>query len=155
MIGREATRNPLELRLLAHAVESPPESGAAREPRQCGGLGDDRLADAEQRGPGGHPDAAGHEARGGVDVEVESRSPALARGTHLAPGIAMIVPGAGVRLVGGLVAGEADVAVNTEHRAFRVADDLGRDGAEPGVERLDESAHRLPHLALVHVAVLL
>jgi hypothetical protein len=82
--------------LVAQAVESPPKSGRAREPRQSSGLGSDCFADALERGPGGHPEAPGHEARGGVDVKVESRSPAGARGAHLAPGVAVIEPGAGI-----------------------------------------------------------
>jgi hypothetical protein len=65
----------------------------------------------------------------------------------------VIEPGAGVGLVGRLVPGETDVAVDPEHRALGVADDLGRDGAQLGVERLDEPAHRLPHLPLVAVTV--
>src|ERR1700693_4736366 len=73
VIGRELAGNPEELRLLAQAVESPPESRCAREPRQSGGLAGDRLADAQERGPRGHPDAAGHEARGGGDVKGEYR----------------------------------------------------------------------------------
>ena len=46
VIGREVPGNPEELRLLAQAVESPPESRCAREPLQSSGLGGDRLADA-------------------------------------------------------------------------------------------------------------
>ena len=96
VIGREIPRNPPEFRLVAQAVESPPKSGRAREPRQSSGLGSDCFADALERGPGGHPETPGHEARGGVDVNVESRSPAGARGAQLAPGVAVIEPGAGI-----------------------------------------------------------
>jgi hypothetical protein len=58
-----------------------------------------------------------------------------------------------VGLVRRLVLGEADVAVDPEHRALGVTDDLGRDGAQRGVESLDEQAHRLPHLSLVDITV--
>ena len=56
----------------------------------------------------------------------------------------MIEPGAGVGLVRRLVRGEADIAVDPEHRALGVADDLGRDGAQLGVESLTPLAHRIP-----------
>src|SRR6266436_736617 len=39
MIGREIPGHPEELHLLAQAVESPPKSRRAREPRERGGLG--------------------------------------------------------------------------------------------------------------------
>src|SRR5207247_8996232 len=115
--------------------------------------GGNDLEDAHDVGPGGHPDAAGHETGGSVDVKVESRSPALSHRAHLATGIAVVEPGSGVGLVRRLVLGEADVAVDPEHRALGIADDLGRDAAQPGVERLDELAHRLPHLPLIDVTV--
>ena len=37
--------------------------------------------------------------------------------------------------------------------AQKIADDLGLDGGKPGVERLDEPAHWLPHLSLIDVPV--
>src|SRR5262249_1639346 len=105
--------------------------------------------------PGWHPDAAGHEAGGRVEVKVESRAAALAHGPDLPSGIAVIEPGPGVRLVWRLVRRKADVPVDPEHGPFGVADDLRGDGHEPGVERLDETAHRIPQLLLVHVSMAL
>jgi hypothetical protein len=43
--------------------------------------------------------------------------------------------------------------MDPEHRAPGVTDDLGRDGAQPGVESLDEQAHRLPHRPLIDLTV--
>jgi len=43
--------------------------------------------------------------------------------------------------------------VDPEHRALGIADDFGRDGAQLGVEGLDEQAHRIPHLPLIDVTI--
>ncbi len=43
--------------------------------------------------------------------------------------------------------------MDAEHRPPGVADDLGRDRAQPDIERLDEPAHRIAQLALVDGAV--
>src|SRR5262249_13192371 len=78
------------------------------------------------------------------DVTEEARLALLAVGDHV---------DAGVGLVRRLVLREPNVAMDPAHRAVRMAEDLGRDRRELRVERLDEPAHRLPHLALVHVAI--
>src|SRR4051794_32333066 len=58
-------------------------------------------------------------------------------------------PAGRVGLVRGLVAREADVAIDAEHRPLRVAADLGCEFHEPRVHLADEVAHRLAHLTLV------
>src|SRR5687767_10651286 len=52
-------------------------------------------------------------------------------------------------LVRGLVLGEANVAIDAEHRSLRVAADLGRERLQLLVHLADQVAHRLAHLTFV------
>ena len=63
-------------------------------------------------------------------------------------------PARGVRLVGPLVVREADVAVDAEHGALRVAAELRRHAREPVVDLAHELAQRAEHLLIVRLAVL-
>ena len=67
----------------------------------------------------------------------------------------MVELAGGVGLVGRLVGGKPDVAVDPEHRPPRVARDLGREARQPDVHLLDQAPQRIAHLGLVDGAVAL
>ena len=112
-----------------------------------------RLADLLQRRPRRHPDPAGHEALAVGELEVESRARPLGVLAGAAARVVMVELAGGVGLVRRLVGREADVAVDPEDRAPRVAHELGRDPGEPDVHLLDQRPERVPHLGLVDRAV--
>src|SRR5207247_10337580 len=102
----------------------------------------DRVAQVLQRLLRRHPHPAARETTARRDLEIEPGATTRRLATHRTAAGAMVEPARGVRLVGRLVLGEANVAVNAEHRALRITDDLGREGREPDVHLLEHLAHR-------------
>src|SRR5206468_7648693 len=67
--------------------------------------------------------------------------------------VTVVEPAGCVDLVRRLVLGEADVAVDTEHRSLRISADLRRELRKARVEILDQLAHWLAYFRLVLVAM--
>ena len=83
-------------------------------------VGDEMAAEGEELVAVGHEDAGGEDDLGGVELEVEAGAGGLGH-AGVRP------PGGDVGLVGALVGGEADVAVDAEHGLLRGADVVGGD----------------------------
>src|SRR5437762_409690 len=88
-------------------------------------------------------------------MEVEARPAAVRFATHLGRAPGMEEPARGVRLVRRLVAREANIAVQAEHGAFRVAQELGREAREADVHLLNQIRHWLLDVPLVILAMCL
>src|SRR5262249_53120487 len=88
-------------------------------------------------------------------MEVEAGPAAMRLATHLGRAAGMEEPAGRMRLVGRLVAREANVAVQAENGAPRIAHELGRDTREPQVHLLDQVRHRLFDVPLVVLAMCL
>src|SRR5438552_2458699 len=86
-------------------------------------------------------------------MKVEAGTPGICFGSDVASCVAMVKPASRVCLVRRLVFGEADVAVNPEHRSLWISADLRRELRKARVEILDQLAHRLAHLGFVFVAM--
>src|SRR5437016_14029691 len=86
-------------------------------------------------------------------MKVEAGTPGICFGSDVASCVAMVKPASRVCLVRRLVFGEADVAVNPEHRSLWISADLRRELRKARVEILDQLAHRLAHLGFIFVAM--
>src|SRR5262245_22060815 len=86
-------------------------------------------------------------------MKVETGAALVCLAANFATRRAMMKPTAGVGLVRRLVLREANVAVDSEHRALRIAADLRREAREPSVELFDELAHRRAHFVFILVAM--
>src|SRR3954468_2533801 len=82
-------------------------------------------------------------------MEVESGAPLVRLAPHTRRSASVMEPARRVRLVRGLIAREANVAIDAEHRSLRIAADLRRERRKPRGHLADEIPHRFAHLALV------
>src|SRR5688572_18738624 len=146
-------RHALEHRLVVQPTVAFPQG--AGDAIEGSGIVRDGGPDAIQLRPRRHPETAADETLAGLEMEVEASASFTRFAANFATRATVVEPAAGVRLVRRLVLGEADVAIDPEHRAPDVTADLGGDASEADVHLLDQLAHRLPNLVLVFLAVIL
>src|SRR5689334_6134222 len=124
MVLREPARHAREHRLV---VETAVALQATRDSLESPRIVGDRVAESVELRPRRHPQPRPDHRRRSAVMEPARR----------------------VRLVGGLVLREANVAIDAEHRPLRVADHLRRELRKAYIHLADEVAHRLADLALV------
>src|SRR5690242_21108056 len=146
MVLREPARHAREHRLV---VETAVALQATRDSLESPRIVGDRVAESVELRPRRHPQPRPDHRLAGLEMEIE---PGAAR-VGLTPDprrrSAVMEPARRVRLVGGLVLREANVAIDAEHRPLRVADHLRRELRKAYIHLADEVAHRLADLALV------
>ena len=147
VVGEEAFGGPGE-GLAVDGLEEAFEARLSEEAAEldvAGGAGSGEVAaDGEELLALGHVDACGDGDGGGADVEVEATARGLFE-SGAGP------PGGGVDLVGALVRGEADVAVDAHQDFLGWADVVGREAEHGGVDLGDDGEHGCFELVLEDV----
>src|SRR5882724_3223461 len=126
MILGVAAWHPLQLALIIKPTESP--RNRARHPIESLGIVGDSFTKFFQLRPRRHPDAraeSGFPAR--LEVEVVAGASGIRFRADVMRCVTVVEPAGCVDLVRRLVLGEADVAVDTEHRSLRISADLRRE----------------------------
>src|SRR5439155_9610106 len=147
----EASRHPLQHRFVIETAVAPPGGGTLDDPAESPGIVRDRVADLVQCRPRRHPDPRPDKGLPGLEMEIQPGPARLGVAAHPMVGRAVPEPARRVRLVRRLVLGKANVAIDPEHRALRIAGQLGGKPGEAHVHLLDQRPHRHADLRLVVV----
>src|SRR6266566_6148811 len=148
MIFGVATRHPLQRALVVESTES--ARNRLRHAIKSFGIIGDGVPQLLQLRSRRHPDpCAEPRFPAGLKVEVVAGASGIRLRADGASCVEMVEPAGRVGLVRRLVFGEANVAVNTEHRSLGIATDLRRKPGEACVEILDQLSHRLAYLCFV------